>query len=130
MFFSSYHTATFNYQEALQRSLDLLTSWLTPKQTRMFKRYGIIPCRGSVTGDRYYIYTRTTVFNVFRPMKHIKCNAGYLYCARFYDFSIPKPDLLLAQKLMIETNESEFLAVANCFSFDNGIPLLVDTPRY
>ncbi len=99
--------------EADARALLLLRSWLTPDQDRQWAARGEFEVIGNDTGTRYRITPRE-VMNVNqldengRPVKQ--------WCfAPEGDLSIG--DVLLAQKIALETMERKALALANSQRF-------------
>jgi hypothetical protein len=95
--------------EADGRALALLRSWLTPEQDRQFAARGEFDVVGCDTGTRYRI-TYRAMMNVHqldeagRPMKQ--------WCFAPVGGLAPG-DVLLAQKIALETMEREALALAN-----------------
>jgi hypothetical protein len=95
--------------EADKRALALLRSWLTPEQDRQWAARHEFEVVGSDTGTRYRI-TYRAVMNVHeldpdgRPAKQW-CFAP--------QGGLAMGDVLLAQKIALETMEREALGVAN-----------------
>jgi hypothetical protein len=96
--------------EADKRALALLQSWLTPEQEKQWATRHEFEVVGSDTGTRYRI-TGRAVMNVHeldpdgQPVKQW-CFAP--------QGGLPIGDVLLAQKIALETMEREALVVANC----------------
>jgi hypothetical protein len=86
------------------RAMQLLLRVLRPAQRQEFLRYGYFivdaPCCG-----RFQILPRS-VFNV------LSMETGIAYCAA-PDITVPIPDLMLAQKLLLENDPARFFQVAN-----------------
>lgn len=98
-----------NTREA--RALRLLREWLSPQQRAQFEENGYFEVIGFDTGKRYRIYygTMSNVYeidHVGRPrMAWCLVPSGYLATG----------DVMLAQKIALETSERAALAVANRF---------------
>jgi hypothetical protein len=87
-----------------ERSLELLNSWLSPQQQADYRETGSFCVTGS-KGGRYRI--KDGYANNVYTDKHVFC-AGPLCDGPL----LPKGDILLAQKIMLEHNERAFLKVA------------------
>jgi hypothetical protein len=93
-------------RRARDRSLSLLVRCLTPAQRAEFERSNAFKVRGK-SGQQYRITYGTTA-NV-----EVLAQSGTVarrLCAG--PVSVPVPAVMLAQKLMLETRESEFLHIA------------------
>ncbi len=93
-------------RRARQRSLDLLARCLTPAQRADFDRFNTFKVRAP-SGREYRItYAPTANVEVLteRGLVERRLCAG--------PAGVPIPAILLAQKLMLETQESEFLDIA------------------
>ena len=87
---------------------ELLDRHLSPKQRRQLQMQGYFDVIGSKTGRSYRIHACKYLGNVW------DIKGGYKYCAYAAGKKLlPVGDHLLAQKLLIETDEARFLAVAN-----------------
>ena len=96
--------------EADQKSIALLKEWLTPEQLKDFEQKEAFEVIGNATGKRYRIH---------------KCRSFGVYeLGRGHDFvysrlclvpenALAYGDIMLAQKIMLETNEVRALAIAN-----------------
>jgi hypothetical protein len=95
--------------EAEKRAMALLRSWLTPEQDRQWLARGEFEVLGCDTGTRYRI-TYRAVMNVHQldPAGHIV--AQWCFAP---EGSLANGDVLLAQKIALETMEREALAIAN-----------------
>lgn len=96
----------FEHRRAHERSLTLLLQCLTPAQRAEFAASRAFIVRGE-SGQRYRI-TYGDIANV-----EVLARSGMVLrqlCAGPVD--IPTPAVMLAQKLMLETQESEFLRIA------------------
>ena len=93
-------------RRARERSLDLLTRCLTPAQRAEFARSKAFTVRGR-SGREYRItYAATANIEALseRGLVERRLCAGPV--------GVPIPAVVLAQKLMLETRESEFLSIA------------------
>jgi hypothetical protein len=93
-------------REVHARSLDLLEKWLSPAQLEQYRRDGSFEVVGNATGARYRIANGANPFNV------------RVVGAREKLCFVPKGaegagDVMLAQKIALETDERAALAVAN-----------------
>jgi len=94
--------------EAEDQAQELFRSWLSPNQRTQYERYGHFEVVGSNSGRRYRI-GKGFVFNVHEL-------DAFGLVARSWCFTIEgvaTGDVNLAQKIALETFESEALAVAN-----------------
>lgn len=97
--------------EAETRARDLLLQHLSPEQRSTFKRHKWFVVEGGRTGKRYRV----------RDLGHLRGNVDVLdgervdhrLCGHADQNVVPLEDNLLAQKLMLEADEDEFLALAN-----------------
>jgi hypothetical protein len=103
----------FEEDDREARGIKLLREWLSPEQLAQYNAEGFFEVIGCHSGKRYRI-RHGTAMNVYeldpagRPVL-IWCfvpNGGYL---------VPG-DVMLAQKIALETDELAALAVANKFS--------------
>jgi hypothetical protein len=91
---------------AHQRAMDLLLAHLTEAQRAEFARARAFVVR-SASGQRYRInYGTTSNIEVLAPDGEVE----HRLCAG--PVGVPTPSVLLAQKLMLETHEAEFLRIA------------------
>ena len=97
--------------DAETRSIELLKDWLTAEQRTQFESTGKFSVVGSESGDRYWIEDGSTSFNVVRIDGKTKTGTQR-YCFVPKTTSA-KGDVMLAQKIVLETNEPEALRVAN-----------------
>jgi hypothetical protein len=96
-------------RQAEERGLALLRSWLTPEQSEQFDLKQEFEVVGRDTGTRYRI-TAGTQMNV------IQLDDGDRYVARLCfgpAGGLVTGDIMLAQKIALETMEIQALAVAN-----------------
>jgi hypothetical protein len=95
--------------EAESRALILLKDWLSPTQLAQFKKENTFDVTGSYTGYCYRISNRTS-FNVAR----IEADGSVTSTICFLPEGIlARGDIMLAQKIALETGERDVLAVAN-----------------
>jgi hypothetical protein len=98
-----------NTREA--RGLRLLRDWLSPHQREQFDTKGYFDVVGCDTGRRYRIHYGTTT-NVHEIDETGRPRAGWCFVPIGY---LVAGDVMLAQKIALETCESRALAVANGF---------------
>ena len=93
------------------RGLQLMRDWLSPDQRAQFDDSGTFEVVGCHSGKRYRIY-RGTAQNVFEVD-----DAGQLKLSLCFTPSgkLVAGDVMLAQKIALETNENRALAVAYRF---------------
>ena len=96
----------FEGRRAHERSLDLLLRCLTPAQRAEFAHTHAFEVRGE-SGEHYRItFGKRANIEVLAPSGMVLRRL----CAGPLD--IPAPAVMLAQKLMLETQEAEFLRIA------------------
>jgi len=99
---------TFRY-EIEARALTLLKGWLSPKQRASYERFRYFDVIGSDTGTRYRIHhgTQTNIEEL--------SNTGHHVCKWCFvpDGDLVAGDVMLAQKVALETNERGALTVAH-----------------
>jgi len=92
-----------------ERSQDLLRQWLSPDQAEQYGKYQRFEVVGSDTGTRYRI-SRGTIMNI----EELAANG---YVTRRWCFApegtLATGDVMLAQKIALETFELDALAIAN-----------------
>ena len=92
-----------------ERSQDLLRQWLSPDQADQYDKYQRFEVVGSDTGTRYRI-SRGTIMNI----EELAANG---YVTRRWCFApegtLATGDVMLAQKIALETFELDALAIAN-----------------
>ena len=93
------------------RGIKLLKDWLSAEQLVQFKRYGYFEVIGCVTGKRYRI-RYGLVTNVHELDEHGRAKAGWCFVP---NQQLVPGDVMLAQKIALETNELSALAVAKPF---------------
>jgi hypothetical protein len=95
----------------LTRSIALLRSWLSPAQLAQFDSEHQFDVTGSATGKRYRIVD-SVVQNVFELDANGNVAMGLCFVPRG---NLPVGDVMLSQKIALETDELEVLRVANRF---------------
>ena len=98
-------------EEAESRALALLLAWLTPAQRAQFGTYRYFDVTGSDTG-RHYRIRYGTATNVYELDQNGRIHVGW--CFRPAG-RLSAGDVMLAQKIALETGELGALAVANKF---------------
>lgn len=98
-------------QPARDRAKELLLANLTPTQKETFEKNEWFIVEGGKSKQRYRIRTRTLTMNIDvmnkEKVKHRLC--AHLH----YTCDAPLHDHILAQKLMLEAAEDDFLKIAN-----------------
>ncbi|WP_376707321.1 hypothetical protein [Bradyrhizobium vignae] len=93
------------------RALRLLRSWLSPQQRSEFDRKGHFDVVGCDTGKRYRIQ-RGTCANVHEIDQYGRLGTGWCFVPLG---GLVEGDVMLAQKIALETDEERALSVANSF---------------
>ncbi len=101
-----------------QRAVDLLCSWLSPRQLQQFDVYWAFLVIGRDT-RRTYVITWGRSYNVWRIdiVEPPRLDASLCFLPRAVD--LPVPDIMLAQKLGLELFETEALKEAHYSSVMN-----------
>jgi hypothetical protein len=112
-------------RQAEEKGNALLRSWLTPEQDRQWLRDHAFEVTGCDTGNRYRI-TDSHSMNVLQlgPSGH----AVVKWCFTPKG-SLVMGDVLLAQKIALETMEMKALEVANKYRAGKGDFLITPTER-
>ena len=99
---------SFRY-ETEARGLTLLKGWLSPKQRACYERFRYFDVIGSDTRTRYRIHhgTQTNIEELSSTGQHV-CKWCFVP-----DGDLVAGDVMLAQKIALETNERGALAVAH-----------------
>jgi hypothetical protein len=95
--------------EAEKRAMALLRSWLTPDQAKQWAARGAFEVIGSDTGTRYRI-TYRAVMNVHQLDPAGRTVTQWCFAPAG---GLAAGDIMLAQKIALETMEREALALAN-----------------
>ncbi|WP_246510268.1 hypothetical protein [Bradyrhizobium glycinis] len=93
------------------RALRLLRSWLSPQQRAEFERKGHFDVVGCDTGKRYRI-RRGTSANVNEIDEYGRLGMGWCFVPVG---GLVQGDVMLAQKIALETDEARALSIANSF---------------
>lgn len=93
------------------RALRLLRSWLSPQQLAQFDAHGYFDVIGGVSGKKYRIKFGVCA-NIVEFGEDGKPRAGWCFVP---ESSLVPGDIMLAQKVALESSEREALAVANRF---------------
>jgi hypothetical protein len=96
--------------QAVERSIELLRSWLTSGQLRQFDRHGWFIVRGSDTGERYRINYANVAYNVHELDDNDRVVQRFCVVP---EGELPVGDVMLAQKIAFETEEPHARRVAN-----------------
>jgi hypothetical protein len=105
--------------DAETRSRILLREWLTPEQLAQYARNRCFEVVGSQTGKRYLIQEgrQQNVFEMEPPFR------GWCFIP---DGSLATGDVMLAQKIALETDEEETMKVALPFWGEPGLSRFVN----
>jgi hypothetical protein len=108
------HTAGFGWRSAEieARSLRLLKEWLSEEQLRCYEERGYFEVIGCDSRSIYRIH-RARQMNVKQLDDAGKPICGWCFLP---DGNLAAGDVMLAQKVALETDETRALAVANRFS--------------
>jgi hypothetical protein len=93
------------------RGLRLLRDWLSPQQRAQFDRTGYFEVVGSHTGKRYRVHYGATT-NVHEIDEIGRPKVGWCFVPEGY---LVPGDVMLAQKIALETDELRVLKLANEF---------------
>jgi hypothetical protein len=93
------------------RGLRLLRAWLSPKQRAQFDSFGYFDVTGSVSRKKYRIHFGISA-NIQELGNDDRPRMGWCFIPDGY---LVPGDVMLAQKIALETSEQEALAVANQF---------------
>jgi hypothetical protein len=99
-------------RNAEERADELLRSWLTWEQRRQWRSSRAFEVIGCDTGTRYRI-TQSAVMNVQQLDESGRCIVHWCFMPKG---ELARGDVLLAQKIALETMERKTLAVANSSS--------------
>jgi hypothetical protein len=96
-------------KEAEEKAIILLQSWLTPEQAEQWATRGDFEVVGCDTGRRYRI-TNCPAMNILQLGDDEKAVAQWCFMP---EGELATGDVLLAQKITLETMERDLLALAN-----------------
>jgi len=99
-------------EAALNKSFDLLISHLTINQRETFKKHNWFTVKGGKSDTEYRIRDIGVAGNI--DIMHGKSAVARLCC--HCNYTIPKYDQYLAQKLALEADEDHFLQTANRYA--------------
>ena len=111
------HLLAENGSEA--RGLRLLRGWLSPDQREQFNKSGYFEVVGCDSGARYRIYHGILSPNVYEIDEAGRHKVGLCFVP---SGGLAVGDVILAQKIALETDERTALAVANRFSPNRDLP--------
>jgi hypothetical protein len=94
------------------RGLRLLRTWLSPAQSEQFNAKGYFDVIGSATGSKYRIQYGTSM-NVYELDDTGRLKMGWCFVPQG---CLVVGDVMLAQKIALETFESRALLVAKRFA--------------
>jgi len=90
----------------------LLREWLSSEQRAQFDASGFFEVTGSLTGRRYRIH-QGTMSNVLELNEALEPKTGWCFLP---ERALAVGDVMLAQKIALETDEAAVLAIAKPFS--------------
>jgi hypothetical protein len=97
--------------EAEDKAFALLKAWLSPEQIAQLEREACFDVTGSKTGKRYRIHLGR-VQNVYELDRKGHPIRGWCFTPQLY---LPMGDVMLAQKIALETDEKGAMKVARPF---------------
>jgi len=104
---------SFNEQNGPEaRARRLLREWLSPEQRAQFDADGFLEVTGSHTGRRYRIH-QGTMSNVLELDEKLEPKTGWCFLP---ERALAIGDVMLVQKIALETDEAAVLAIAKSFS--------------
>jgi hypothetical protein len=106
----------FGYWQREARGLDLLKEWLSPEQFAQYDAKSYFEVTGCHSGKRYRI-SRGTSMNIHELDSAGRPRVGWCFAPKGY---LVAGDVMLAQKIALETDERGALAVANRFFVPTG----------
>jgi hypothetical protein len=106
----------YGYREREARGLKLLKQWLSPEQLAQYDAKSYFEVTGCHSGKRYRISHGTSMNT--RELDGAGCPCvGWCFAPKGH---LVAGDIMLAQKIALETDERGALAVANIFSVLTG----------
>jgi hypothetical protein len=108
--------------ESEARGLRLLREWLSPGQLAQFNAHGYFDVVGCDSGKRYRIHYGSSM-NVEELDDFGRPRICYCFVT---DAPLASGDVVLAQKIALETGERAALAVANKFTPKKRLPVSVN----
>jgi hypothetical protein len=107
-----------------ERSLRLLRKWLSPGQLAQYEADRYFDVTGCDSGKRYRIHQGASM-NVFEIDDAGCPQIGWCFVPAAY---LPANDVMLAQKIALETDERAALTVAKQFSKQDNRAVVVPRP--
>ena len=101
----------YGYGEREARGLELLKGWLSPEQFTQYNTKRYFEVTGCHSGKRYRI-SHGTSMNILELDSAGRPRLGWCFAPKGY---LVAGDVMLAQKIALETDERGALAVANKF---------------
>ena len=108
---SSRFVRSFRYFESEARGLELLKEWLSPEQVAQYDAKSYFEVTGCHSGKRYRI-SHGTSMNIYELDGAGRPRVGLCFVPEGY---LVAGDVMLAQKIALETDERRALMVANKF---------------
>jgi hypothetical protein len=96
-----------------RRGLRLMQEWLSPAQRQQFERFGYFDVIGCTSGTVYRIYHSVTAPNVYKINEVGRRKKAVCFAPIG---ALAKGDVMLTQKIALETDEQSVLEVANIFA--------------
>lgn len=129
LFWSAFHTLRITtdmtvgqWADPSEKAMSLFLSWLSPQQRRDYLRYDYFFVKGNASGKLYKINKAVAPFNV--EMLNFDGTTKDRLC--FVPKNCPfTGDIMLAQKIALETNETYALKIANHYNRWNGMVPMV-----
>ena len=106
----------YGYWEREARGLQLLKEWLSPEELAQYDAKSYFEVTGCHSGKRYRICHGTSM-NIYELDGAGRPRVGLCFVPKGY---LVSGDVMLAQKIALETDERGALAVANKFSVPTG----------
>ena len=113
---SSRFVPGFRYWQREARGLELLKEWLSPEQSAQYDAKSYFEVTGCHSGKRYRI-SHGTSMNIHELDGSGRPRVGWCFAPKGY---LVAGDVMLAQKIALETDERGALAVANRFFVPTG----------
>jgi hypothetical protein len=106
----------YGYWKREARGLELLKEWLSPEQSAQYDAKSYFEVTGCHSGKRYRI-SHATSMNIQELDSAGRPRVGWCFAPKGY---LVAGDVMLAQKIALETDERGALAVANRFFVPTG----------
>ena len=106
----------YGYWEREARGLELLKEWLSPEQLAQYDAKSYFEVTGCHSGKRYRI-SHGTSMNIHELDGAGRPHVGWCFAPKGH---LVAGDVMLAQKIALETDERGALAVANNFLVSTG----------